>query len=178
MTLIVLEGVDGAGKTTAADLIAEHYEDAGLDVVRLHHSQLRRDPMEEYLAPLALLRPGRVVLVDRSYPSELIYAPLYRGSSAIDTAALEELEAAHVRVGAVLAHVTADLDAVFDRQAERGEDYLRPEHAELVWSAYRDFFEETIVDSVVVDTTTTHSRSTGLADLYAAVVASQGGDLV
>ena len=169
MPLIILEGVDGAGKTTVADLIAAKYSELGYSVCYLHYSQLKRDPFDEYTEPFLYFAENTLVLVDRSYQSELIYAPLYRGASAINLKLLGELETLYLGTGAVFAHVTAELDAVYDRLSDRGEDYLRTSDVEAVHSAYTDFFEETIVPTAVVDTTSTHTRTQGLEELYALV---------
>ena len=71
--LIVLEGCDGAGKTTlAAALAARH----GHAIVHATRSPEGTDLFAKYHAILA--RPGPLVL-DRSFVSELVYGPLDRG---------------------------------------------------------------------------------------------------
>jgi dTMP kinase len=97
--LVAFEGIDGAGKTTQARLLARHLRDAGLSVVetkeptsgphgqRLRASAIsgrlkpedelaafiedRRDHVERVIEPS--LRDGRVVIVDRYYFSTAAY---------------------------------------------------------------------------------------------------------
>ncbi|MFF1342085.1 hypothetical protein ACFVYT_30055 [Streptomyces sp. NPDC058290] len=68
---LVLEGCDGAGKSTLAALFAARH---GFTVI---HSPRTPDLTARYLA-----QGGRLIL-DRSFISELVYGPLLRGASRI-----------------------------------------------------------------------------------------------
>jgi dTMP kinase len=107
--LIAIEGIDGAGKTTQANRLAERLRAGGLDVVQTKEptngpfgQKLRASSVEGRLSPdeeLALfladraehverlirpsLQAGKVVIVDRYYFSTVAYQGA-RGTKAID----------------------------------------------------------------------------------------------
>jgi len=144
--LIILEGVDGAGKSTLASAIVEkiqklHPEDT---VEYLHASQIKGTVYEEYVEPLNDYSPGsgRHIVIDRWHVGERIYGPLYRDSSAFDaaTGSFAWIELFLASKGARLWNVTQELDVLQKRLADRGEDFLEDRHVEYV----RDrFIEET-----------------------------------
>lgn len=79
--LIILDGPDGTGKTTLAnDLIKEY------GAKYLHLTYRWKDRMHLYhtaalLHCLSLVNKGHLVVLDRWWPSELLYAAEFRGGS-------------------------------------------------------------------------------------------------
>jgi len=81
--IICLEGADGTGKSTLAEafrkeLGAETYLHAGCKYVRrmhLYHTAILRHAVDR------VERTGRPVILDRWWPSELVYAAVYRGGT-------------------------------------------------------------------------------------------------
>lgn len=135
MPIIILEGVDGSGKSTLAKQIC----DASPILVRMEHRGVPLlDVKDEYLTPLDEVKDDELFLADRWHLGELIYGPLYRGSSqlmwnpnvlAAVSQKLNELKF----VGVVLA---PPLEVVQKRLTVRGEDYLKPEDVEKVYNEY------------------------------------------
>lgn len=137
---IVLEGVDGAGKTTlAADLEREF---AGTGSVKMtHHGPPLRHPLEEYVLGYDPYVPGRHDLItDRLHWGELIYGPLYRGETRLGAAGLRYVNMYLQSRGAIVVLVTAPLDIIRERLLDRGEDYLKAEDVARVWRAYEHMF--------------------------------------
>ena len=143
--LIILEGVDGAGKSTLADaLITEHKSRHGSYRAKvLHRGPLDkdRDPLDEYENSLEYSAAdfASLTVCDRWYLSEMIYGPLYRGRSRLD-----EFRWVHVNKflearGALKIVVTAKASTIIERLDSRGEDYLKPEHIKLVHHKYHQF---------------------------------------
>lgn len=78
---IALEGPDGAGKSTLAQAIAD--ATPGTEIV--HFSQLKQNPLDEYVYALEDYSPGKGgnLVTDRWHIGEDIYGPLYRGESGM-----------------------------------------------------------------------------------------------
>jgi thymidylate kinase len=111
--LIVLEGCDGAGKTTlAAALAARH----GYAIVHATLTPEGTDLFEKYRAILA--RPGPLVL-DRSFVSELVYGPLERGYSRLSFEQAAHLASITARRGGLLVHLTGHSDQIAARLLAR-----------------------------------------------------------
>lgn len=133
--LIICEGVDGSGKTTLVERLANLLEG---NVRVLHRGPPTDHPLREYELDLQDYRPGsgEHVICDRWHLGELIYGPLYRGESLLEGAGQLHVEMLLQARGALLVHVDEPLDVVRERLATRGETYLRPEDVEWVWRQY------------------------------------------
>lgn len=127
--VVVVEGCDGSGKSTICrDL-------ANLGFFYVHSG---RSPEGVELFPhydLILKRSGRLVL-DRSFISELVYGPLFHGSSRITQADAEILAAKiSVRPGIVV-HANAPTVEIYKRIQRRGEDSWTLEEILQINAAY------------------------------------------
>lgn len=134
--LLVYEGVDGAGKTTALDRLAER-----IGAETRHYGQPKAHPLEEYVLPLDAYVPGggAHLFIDRLHLGELIYGPLYRGASVlgdIDGPGHRYVDLYLASRGAVLVHVTAPLTVIRARLERRGEDFLQLVHLRDVRASY------------------------------------------
>jgi len=133
--IIVLEGPDLAGKTTyARSLEREGFE-------YHHRGPLEGSAKKAYLDPLDDMATGDHVL-DRWHLSELFYGPLLRGESKIDPQLLNEIETQLTALGAMRFIVTAPLDEIVQRYAERGDDLLSLEQIKQAHAFYEDWAEQ------------------------------------
>lgn len=133
--LIILEGPDGAGKTTLANRLADHIASFQLGHIELLHKgpPTSRSGLDEYILPLADYRPGanRHVICDRWHLGELVYP----GLPGVDRRSLfqgDDISFRYVEMflasrGAVVVHVDADHSTLLARLGER-EDTLDYEH--------------------------------------------------
>lgn len=114
---VILEGPDGAGKTTLIQALQKELWRQGHGIVLInpkagpvHH------PFDEYVGGLSFYSPGggRDLILDRSWLSEEVYGPIYRGSGLkvnerkfLDDWALEQ--------GAILVLLDAEDDLLAER---------------------------------------------------------------
>lgn len=111
--VIVLEGCDGAGKTTLAVALAAHH---GYTMVHAARTPDGIDLAERYRTILAW--PGRLVL-DRSFVSELVYGPLLHGRSRLTPADVSDLSAIVAARGGIFIHLTAQPEQIAARLMAR-----------------------------------------------------------
>ena len=178
--LIVVEGPDGAGKSTLVDKIArgvsngrtpcarrtgEPYARLGNGLVYgdtqvLHRGPPERHPLEEYVLDLDGYDPryGDHVVCDRWHLGEPIYGKIYRDASVLAGAGLRYVDLYLRSRGGVTLVVNADADELERRLAERGDDYVNPKDLRRISEAY-DKFE---VD-LTIDTTVAFDHAAGLA---------------
>lgn len=87
--IIILEGIDGAGKTTLAREIADKTKGH-----ILHATFNKNFDMEEYHTDLIetaiVLSQYQTVVIDRWAPSEFVYAKVFRDGASYDTGKLIE----------------------------------------------------------------------------------------
>lgn len=120
---LVLEGCDGAGKSTLAARLADRH---GFTVVHSPRTPHSLDLIARYRDLLSL--PGRLIL-DRSFISELVYGPLYRGASRITWAQAHDLAKAVANRDGALCHLTAPVAVIRARLLAR--DGQAPPHAQI-----------------------------------------------
>ena len=137
MTLIVVEGVDGAGKSTFIDAIQD---DNPSTEVR-HCGPLKQAPLIEYEAKLRDYDPREqnLFVCDRWHVGELVYGPLLRGSSKMTAAQFEHIELFLDSRGALKVHVSASLDTIMERFNARGDDLITPDTVPFIWAWYNRF---------------------------------------
>ena len=128
--LIVLEGPDGAGKTTLAEaLMAGFYRKWQSGTFKVEHRgplRLNVDPVDEYTLPdYDPTDKTNLVVCDRWHLSEAVYGPIYRGASRVDLGFHEKWLDDR---GALKLYVTAPLGVLMTRVYERGDDYIEVRH--------------------------------------------------
>jgi gluconate kinase len=111
--LIMLEGCDGVGKTTLAEELAAHH---GYTIIHADRTPDGMDLFAKYNAILA--RAGPLVL-DRSFPSELVYGPLDHGRSRLTLADALRLAAVVADRDGLLVHLTGQPDLIAARLLAR-----------------------------------------------------------
>ncbi|MEU7244892.1 hypothetical protein [Streptomyces sparsogenes] len=154
---IVLEGGDGVGKSTLAHTLVNQY---GFTAVHSPRTPDHQTLINRYRDLLA--RPGRLVL-DRSFLSELVYGPLYRGHSRLTwNQALDLAQLVTARDGVFL-YLTAPAATVHQRLTTR--DGQAPALVEItaLADAYQRAFRS-LTDHVPVltyDTASSTDRLTG-----------------
>lgn len=138
--LIVLEGVDGAGKTTLTERLMKSLPDDS--VQRMHSGPLKGDPLKEYLWRLKDYDPSsseQNLVLDRWHVGELVYGPLFRGQSKLTEPMRQYVEMYLDKLGAYKLVVTANLMTILQRLEHRGEDLLKPDQVGLVLDFYHDY---------------------------------------
>lgn len=129
MTLIIIEGVDGAGKST----LVEQLQPA----TTMHFGPIKKAPMAEYIDPLLAYDHSYDLVCDRLHVGELVYGPIYRGQSTLNEAGRRYIEMFLDSRGAAKIILDAPLDEISRRLEHRGEDFLRPQDIERVHRFYR-----------------------------------------
>ncbi len=140
---IVLEGIDGTGKSTQARRLGEWFEKQGREVMisreptdgpwgkKLRESAAtgrlspqdelqyflndRRQHVEEKIAPA--LAAGKVVILDRYYFSTMAY----QGARGFDPAEIRRMNEAFAPVPDLLLILDLDVDTAHDRIGHRGD---------------------------------------------------------
>lgn len=142
MPTIIIEGIDGAGKSTLFDSIVTKIPKT-YDKVLTHKGVPEfEDPEREYFHQLSWLRSQHFMVADRYHVGELIYGPIYRGKSTTEGYWFDAIEERLDQLKAVKIILLPELDVIRERIAKRGEDYLQPQHFEQVWNFYNKFAED------------------------------------
>jgi len=135
--LIVIEGVDGAGKSTLVEMLNDRMPE---NTIIKHRGKLKGDALREYEWDLVNYQPGGDNIVcDRRHLGELIY-PAARGcSSKLTPQMRQHVDMFLLSRGATRIILDADIDLVQKRCRERGEDFVEPWQIALIHGWYRDY---------------------------------------
>jgi len=159
--LIILEGVDGVGKSTLAERLCDVLGEGALT---LHSGPLDSDPLKEYEWRLKDYTPGsgQHIVCDRWHVGELIYGPLYRGVSRVTPAMRRHIELFLDKLGAHKVVVVAPYRTIMRRLEDRGEDFLQSNHVGMVWDFYNEYASQhgwvTTESDAMVDFLTSPAR--------------------
>jgi GTPase SAR1 family protein len=140
LSIILLEGCDGAGKTTLAERLVEYTRGRGNTAELIHRGVPERHPLEEYEYDLEQLDPAanHLLVMDRWHLGQLVYGGLYRDENLLGLGGAWHVDALLKRYGALQFIVAPPLGEIRRRLGVRGEDYLKAEHVEHVWRTYMD----------------------------------------
>lgn len=161
MTVFILEGPDGAGKSTLAQKIVDHLYRTGADTVQLWHFgpyTADHDPLVEYLDPLKNWRDTHDdqsvdhLIIDRFHIGEMVYGPIFRGKSKLEKRFRKKINEYLDEIGAVKIYMATPYDEVLRRFRERGDDFVREDQLYNIFHKYQNLLGEGIaykVDNVL-----------------------------
>lgn len=129
--IILLEGCDGAGKSTMAKLLQKL---TGYEIVSGSNFELAEKGADYMFEFLRELSNRQNIIVDRSWLSNYIYARLYDKNSMTD-AQFEELTRLFDEKSIMIV-LTASLDVLVDRINKRGDDYIKTDEIQPILENY------------------------------------------
>ena len=141
--IVFFEGIDKAGKTTLLKDVVDKISIAlGRKLIQYKIKTKPKDsserdmPLHQYKAimDLADQNPGHVLVVDRSYVSELVYSGVKRDYDACDDKRYDEL----LSRDALFVHVTAKPEVIKERFKSDFEEYLTEDDIDAIIQRYDD----------------------------------------
>lgn len=144
--LIVIEGCDGAGKSTLAERLTTTLRRVTPNRVELlHRGPIKEHPLVEYELALDDYRPGaeRHVICDRWHLGEAIYGPLLRGTSQLTRADRLHIEMFLAGRGAVMILMTQPPHVIRRRIGQRGDWLIDDGHVDEIIARYHEVTYET-----------------------------------
>ena len=130
--MIIVEGIDGVGKTTLVDYLVTQgmkkhhfgYDEKNLDLITKYMRLLDKDTSS--------------LVLDRSFISEMVYGPVLRGGSKIDLEAYTKLLLAYKERGLSIIYLTAPKDELLKRRQYDDSDYANIENYYNGLNSYYD----------------------------------------
>lgn len=115
--IIIIEGLDGVGKTTLVDYLVTQG-------MKKHHFDYDVNNMDLFSKYMNVLQKDDFNLVlDRSFISEMVYGPVLRGKSKLELEQYEKLLEAYKQVGTSVIYLTAPQETLLERRKEDPKDF-------------------------------------------------------
>ena len=115
--MIIVEGIDGVGKTTLVNFIVEY----GLEKHHFDYDAKNMDLYNKYMSILNSTNFNKVL--DRSFISEMVYGPVLRGKSKLQLEQYKELLLEYKKSGTTIVYLTAPKEVLLQRRQNDLEDY-------------------------------------------------------
>ncbi len=140
--MIILEGIDGTGKTTIADFLEKN----GMKKFHYNYDPQNTDLENKYISPI--LNYNNKTIMDRSFISELVYGPVIRNSCRINKKQLERIIEAYTSKNIAIIYLTAEKNILLNRRKNNISDYQNIENYyeklnqryEMVMNVMKNYF--------------------------------------
>lgn len=120
--LIILEGVDGSGKTTLANELSNTYN---IPIVKFSYPKTKKDKTQMFYNYIKLMYENNFNLIlDRSWVSELVYGDIMRNECVLNDMEIGILNyLVNIHKGTL---IYCDIGKIqsFNSAKKRGEDYV------------------------------------------------------
>lgn len=110
---IIVEGPDGAGKSTLVRQLADHF---GCDILRMTEKGSKR--FEDYIEKASLNN----IVSDRCFISELVYCNVFNRQTPLSIFQYEELVKYYKSLGWIFIFLDASTDCLTSRLINRGDE--------------------------------------------------------
>jgi len=149
---IIIEGPDGAGKTTLIEKLLATYSDA-----KYLHFGVPDDYTKQfdiYRHAIAENQHHSVVIFDRCWYSDRVYAPVMRQREEMSAAQVQMLEGiVQTYGGGMIIYLTARTNTLWERCTARGETYIQStEQLGLISEKYGEVMQEVGLPMVIMHT--------------------------
>lgn len=123
--LIIIEGVDCSGKSTLVDKLVEQL---GVDNTTVLHKgpPTHSNAIEEYIWPLSGYFPGssKHIICDRWHIGEMIYPLIFKRKGIMSPQQFTTIDDVISQLGGFIVYLEPDLDILYKRFAERGDESM------------------------------------------------------
>jgi len=137
--IIIIEGIDGSGKTTLANQLSKQ---TGYPIVCRKQPKDADEKVRMMGEYLQFIKSNKNVILDRCWYSEMVYGPVMRDASVISYPQMYDLEQLLAKNGALLIYCTGPEAALWQRCQKRGEDYITSrDDYKAIYNGYKELID-------------------------------------
>ena len=150
---LIFEGIDKSGKTTLAKYVAEllscRYVKRPRNLLPIENKDV--DMIQQYNLVIDLFKDEKFVVLDRFYPSEIVYSYL-RGKDKLKDIKdqIWDIDFS-IAPNAIIFILETDKEQVCSRLKELGEDIIKEEDVSKIMERYSEFEKSSNARPVMID---------------------------
>lgn len=155
--ILIIEGVDLSGKSTLMNTLCKAFPGIVFKIT----DRPRNDSYSErgkikhyYTSILEYINHNRnkIIMLDRFYPSELVYSKVKRGYEAFGEADFNDYERVINNLDHLVIYCNPGIETILTRLKSRGDDYINEEDIKALMGRYERFSKETRLNTLEIDT--------------------------
>lgn len=128
---IILEGIDKSGKSTLARYLSKE-----LNIPIYKFSQPKEDPYNEYYQ--FLIKTNKSHILDRFYLGELVYGPVFRGKSGLNSSHVKVIEQTCKNKRTINIYTSNTPEIIKERFEKEKETFVKSEQVETILKNYEE----------------------------------------
>lgn len=128
--MLIIEGIDGVGKTT----LVEYLQTFGMKKFHFDYDYNNMDLLSKYMKLLSI--DNEQLVLDRSFISEMVYGPVMRNNCKLSIDDYTKLLVAYKNSGCKIIYLTAPKEELLKRRNNDKSDY------EIINNYYNELHEK------------------------------------
>lgn len=156
--VMIIEGCDLSGKSTLVHELGKEYPGIVIKVTKRPLNKKKEEIIEftKYMNSILGFinhnRQTKMIILDRFFPSELVYSLVKRGYEAFGDGHYREMEKVIRAMDHLYIYCNPGYDTLVQRLKDRGDDHIIEEDIRELSNRYEKFFRETKMNKVKLDT--------------------------
>lgn len=155
--IIIIDGVDLSGKTTAIEKIAKHFN-SGFTIKNNYKPRKLVDSDRIYFQYWTILKTlrdefssDRLIILDRFFPSQAVYSIL-RGKDEMFSKDITALDNFCKNMDIIYIYLNTPLSVLEERYDKRGDEHITKNQLKELYNRYQIFFKHTQMKKIMIDT--------------------------
>ncbi len=159
--IIIVEGCDLAGKSTIVNALSKKMPGIVMKITARPNSKDKHEihKLKTYyysvLDYINRFYQSKVVILDRFFPSEMVYSKVKRGYEAFADLEYKEMEKVLGHRNHILIYCDPGKETILNRLRSRGDDYINETDIEHLLKRYEFFMKRTSLKVLRLDTNKT-----------------------
>lgn len=155
--VIVIEGIDLSGKSTLWNQLVKEFPGIGLKITDRPRDGSDKEKKkikmyyESVMSFINLNYQNKTFILDRFFPSEMVYSLVKRGYEAMFDGALQGFERSLQKRNHLLIYCDPGIDTIIERLKARGDDYVNEEDLRRLHTRYEEFLKRTTLNYIRAD---------------------------
>lgn len=156
--VIVIEGVDLSGKTTLWNQVIKSFPGIGMKITArpLDGTAPEREKIKAYYrSVLSFINQNyqnKTIIMDRFFPSELVYSKVKRDYEARNDPEFQTFESVLAKRNHLIIYCDPTLAVLVERLKARGDDYIKESDLRNLYDRYEEFMKKTELRTLRLDT--------------------------